>query len=339
MQYLYDYQTGEKRRKNYSFTLIELLIITSQLCRDFCKRTFFRFQNTPLFLKEKSSCAKAMEENGNRKRKLRCRRSAFSREKKFACPLASHPFTLIELLVVIAIIAILAAMLMPALSKARETAKTASCTSNIRQVGMAAITYGADTSFYPPKFFVDASGKRIKGITWMGTTYGSTDYEPTWADFLMQMGYLPRSCQKKKSTRYVAAAGILKCPENSRETSGKCFLSDRDGHLASYSANYPGYVYNAGCDSNDSSVEKFWGPGFGHNTGMKVSRVRYPSSTMLFADGSYVALESNAIDYMNRIAKRHSNRINIVHCDGSVKLYPYVLKTYYLLYGGISARQ
>ena len=247
-------------------------------------------------------------------------------------------FTLIELLVVIAIIAILAAMLMPALSKARETAKTASCTSNIRQVGMAAITYGADTSFYPPKFFVDASGKRIKGITWMGTTYGSTDYEPTWADFLMQMGYLPRSCQKKKSTRYVAAAGILKCPENSRETSGKCFLSDRDGHLASYSANYPGYVYNAGCDSNDSSVEKFWGPGFGHNTGMKVSRVRYPSSTMLFADGSYVALESNAIDYMNRIAKRHDNRVNVVHCDGSVKLYPYIRNTYYLLYSGISVR-
>ncbi|MBE6395179.1 MAG: hypothetical protein E7044_14175, partial [Lentisphaerae bacterium] len=39
---------------------------------------FAQQQNTPLFLKEKSSCAKAMEENGNRKRKLRCRRSAFS---------------------------------------------------------------------------------------------------------------------------------------------------------------------------------------------------------------------------------------------------------------------
>ena len=291
------------------FTLIKLLVITSHLCRN-------RIQGVL--------------------KKIKTVRGLFSPASR---QVKLYSFTLIELLVVIAIIAILAAMLMPALSKARETAKTASCTSNIRQVGMAAITYGADTSFYPPKFFVDASGKRIKGITWMGTTYGSTDYEPTWADFLMQMGYLPRSCQKKKSTRYVAAAGILKCPENSRETSGKCFLSDRDGHLASYSANYPGYVYNAGCDSNDSSVEKFWGPGFGHNTGMKVSRVRYPSSTMLFADGSYVALESNAIDYMNRIAKRHSNRINIVHCDGSVKLYPYVLKTYYLLYGGISARQ
>lgn len=169
-------------------------------------------------------------------------------------------FTLIELLVVVAIIAVLTAVLLPALSKARESARAATCLSGLRQVLLAASYYGQDHN----EVILPAYGQYfeiVAGPEW-GPFYGNDI--ATWPCALYP--------------KYLENPWVLTCPAMKQRDEDSYDKANRP-----YSW-WRGMVYGI-CAFTAAEL-----PPVGPRTFRQMANIDRPSEELYFADSIYCPL-------------------------------------------------
>lgn len=252
-------------------------------------------------------------------------------ERRAGLNQAHRAFTLIELLVVIAIIAILAAMLFPVFARARETARRASCASNLKQIGLGAMMYIQDND------------ERMM-LPWT-SGYADGYYQAIWADSL------PKSYIKSKQILICPSFKDSSVPSQSVYGTSAAYYQTTYGYNALYLAPDTGCaagIDSAGNNAVGGSCANYSSSGGAlapYATPITLSQADEPSNTLMISESTiynaggggwvsgyyYVKPPSKwtgynpansatwSSDSFGRLWARHNETLNVLYLDGHVK--------------------